>query len=141
MPSKKCAAVRSHPAHAHDDPRRQRLQVLLLAFTMALAACGGGAGSDAEAGPDAPASGSTTITWTKPSTNTDGTPLTDISGYRVVYGTSATALTQSVNVAGASATSAVLTGLSPGTYFVSVLTVNSTEVASSGSAVAEFSVQ
>ena len=33
------------------------------------------------------ASGQVTLTWTAPTTNADGTPLTDLAGYKVYYGT------------------------------------------------------
>lgn len=36
------------------------------------------------------------LTWVAPLTNTDGTALTDLSGYRIQYGTSATDLATSV---------------------------------------------
>ena len=32
------------------------------------------------------------MTWTAPTTNTDGSPLTDLASYRVYYGRSATCL-------------------------------------------------
>ena len=62
--------------------------------------------------------------------NTDGTPLTDISGYRVHYGTNKTDLTQSILVSGAANTSNVISGLAPGTYYFAVATLNSAGVAS-----------
>ena len=65
-----------------------------------------------------------------PLVNTDGTSLTDVSGYRVYYGTSASNLSQSVLVSGAGITSRVISGLAPGRYFFAVATINSTGVAS-----------
>lgn len=35
---------------------------------------------------------SVTLHWTKPTTNTDGTPLTDLLGYRVLKGSTATSM-------------------------------------------------
>jgi len=70
------------------------------------------------------------VSWSVPLLNTDGTSLTDISGYRVHYGTSPTSLSQSVTVSGPGITSHVITGLAPGTYYFAVATVNSTGVAS-----------
>ena len=75
-----------------------------------------------------------------PSSNVDGTQLTDIAGYRIVYGTSATALTQSVDVAGASTTSKVIGGLSKVTYYFAVLTVNAGGTASNQSGVVAVSI-
>jgi hypothetical protein len=62
--------------------------------------------------------------------NTDGTALTDISGYLVYYGTSPTNLEQSRSVPGAGNTSYVVSDLAPGTYYFAVATLNSTGVAS-----------
>jgi hypothetical protein len=72
-----------------------------------------------------PATGSATLTWTAPTQNTDGTPLTDLSGYHIYYGTSASALTTTITVASASETSYVVTGLAPGTYYFAVVAYNS----------------
>jgi hypothetical protein len=64
--------------------------------------------------------------WNPPQLNTDGTALTDISGYRILYGTGPTALGQSVAVGGVGATSQVINGLSVGsTYYFALVTVNS----------------
>jgi hypothetical protein len=81
------------------------------------------------------------VSWTKPTTNSDGSALTDISGYQVVYGTSATNLSQSMSIAGASTTSALIGGLTSGTYYVAVRTVNSSGSASSPSGVVVAVVQ
>jgi hypothetical protein len=65
-----------------------------------------------------------------PLLNTDGTSLTDVSGYRVYFGASPTNLAQSIPVSGAGVTSQVVSGLAAGTYYFAVATVNSTGVAS-----------
>jgi hypothetical protein len=65
-----------------------------------------------------------------PLVNTDGTALTNISGYRVHYGTSSTNLSSSLTVTDAGVTSSVITGLAPGTYYFAVATLNSTGVES-----------
>lgn len=76
-------------------------------------------GSAAYAQTPCPA-GAACLSWTPPTQNTDGTPLTDLAGYRIVYGTSATTLTQVVQVANAGITAYNLTGLTPATYFFAV---------------------
>ena len=43
-------------------------------------------------------SGSVTLRWDAPSTNSDGTPLTDLAGYIVYYGTFSGNYPDSVNV-------------------------------------------
>lgn len=108
---------------------------------LGLAACGGGSGGAAAvAGAPAPAPApsppapvttySATVSWSVPILNTDGTSLTDISGYRVYYGTSAEDLSQSILISGPGITSHVVSGLAPGTYYIAVATLNSVGVAS-----------
>lgn len=60
------------------------------------------------------------LSWTPPTRNTDGSTLANLAGYRIHYGTSATALVQSIQVANASATSYTVANLSPGTYYFAV---------------------
>ncbi len=66
---------------------------------------------------------SATVQWQAPTHNTDGTPITDLAGYRVGYGTSPGSYTTSLNVAGAMTTSAVVEGLGAGSYYFVVQAV------------------
>lgn len=84
----------------------------------------------------APTSGSASITWTIPTQNTDGTPLTDLAGFKVMYGTSPVELTQTVTVSDPTSTSYVLNNLSSGTWYFAVVSVNSAGVESSPTNVA-----
>ncbi len=61
--------------------------------------------------------GSATLTWTAPTENDDGSTLTNLAGYRIAYGTSATALTQTVQVANAGLTTYVIDNLAQGTWY------------------------
>lgn len=65
-------------------------------------------------------SGAAALTWTAPTENTDGSSLTNLAGYRIVYGASATALTQTVQLANPSVTRYSVENLSPGTYYFAV---------------------
>jgi hypothetical protein len=69
---------------------------------------------------------SATVYWTAPTTNTDGTPITGLSGFRVYAGTVPGQYSQTVSIPGPGATSVVLDGLASGHmwYFV-VTAVNS----------------
>lgn len=82
-----------------------------------------------------PASGSAALSWTVPTQNTDGTALTDLAGYRVYHGTSAGALTDVVQVSGASSTTYTFTQLAAGTHYFAVASYTSGGVESSMSAV------
>jgi hypothetical protein len=67
-----------------------------------------------------PTAGSATLSWQPPTLNTDGTPLADLAGYHIFYGESPNSLTQSIVVAGASAVSYEITGLTAGTWYFAV---------------------
>ena len=77
--------------------------------------------------------GGATLSWTPPTSNTDGTALTNLAGYRISYGTSSAAMTQTVQVSNPGVTNYTLSNLSPGTYYFSVraYTSNGTESANS----------
>ena len=65
-----------------------------------------------------------TVSWVAPTQNTDGSTLTNLSGFKVLYGTSATALNTVVSVADPTATSKTLSGLAGGTWFFTARAVN-----------------
>ena len=64
--------------------------------------------------------GSATLSWTAPVTNTNGTALADLAGYTIYYGTSAGSLTQTIQVANPAATSYVVSSLGSGTYYFAI---------------------
>lgn len=68
----------------------------------------------------APTSGTATLSWTAPVSNTDGSALTDLAGYDIHYGTSPSAMSTVVNVASAGATSYTVSSLGSGTWYFAV---------------------
>ena len=65
--------------------------------------------------------GDVTLTWTPPTTNVDGSPLTDLAGFKIYYGTSSSSYTQTINLADPAATGYTVTNLTDGgTYFFAV---------------------
>ena len=70
-------------------------------------------------------SGSATLSWTAPTTNTDGSQLTNLSGFAINYGTSATNLNQQITISNASTTSYTVTGLATGTWYFTIITLAS----------------
>lgn len=84
--------------------------------------------------------GSAVVNWTAPTTNTDGSPLTDLASFVVLYGGSASALTQSKPIADPAAASTTVAGLAPGNWFFAVRSVNAVGVQSSNSNVAQKAV-
>ncbi len=74
------------------------------------------------------------IAWSAPVTNTDGTSLTDLAGYKLYYGPSSGVYSGYVNLG--DITSVSLTTLAtmlpaPGTYYISLTVYNATGVESS----------
>jgi hypothetical protein len=66
------------------------------------------------------ATGTATISWIPPTQNTDGSPLTDLGGYRIYYGTSQTNLAQMVELSNPGLTSYMVQNLSPATWYFSM---------------------
>jgi hypothetical protein len=87
------------------------------------------------------AGGSATLSWTPPTTNTDGSPLTNLAGYRVRWGSSAGNYTSSVTLNNAGLTSYVVGSLVPGTYYFVVTALSSAGVESQFSNVASKTIQ
>lgn len=85
--------------------------------------------------PPAATDKSVDVTWTAPTANTNGSALTDLAGYTIYYGTSPTALTQSVSVPNAGATDHVVQGLTGGTWYFAVKAYTSAGLQSSYSAI------
>jgi Putative Ig domain./Fibronectin type III domain. len=69
---------------------------------------------------------SVTLNWTAPTSNTDGTALTNLAGYTLFYGNASRQYQASVRVPDAGATSVVLEGLAPGTWYFAIRSFNNT---------------
>ena len=81
------------------------------------------------------ANGSATLSWAPPTQNTNGTPLTNLAGYRIYYGTSITALTKTVQVANPGLVTYVVSNLSAGPWYFAIKAYTSANVESEASAV------
>ncbi|HEV7609503.1 MAG TPA: putative Ig domain-containing protein [Steroidobacteraceae bacterium] len=71
------------------------------------------------------ATGNTTVNWTAPTENVDGSALTDLASYRIVYGRAADTLDREVPVNNPGLTSYTVDNLATGTWFFAVIAVNS----------------
>jgi hypothetical protein len=80
--------------------------------------------------------GSSSVSWTAPTANTDGSTLTNLAGFRVYYGTSSTALSSSTTVSDVTRRSATVSSLAPGTWYFAVRAFNTAGVESANSNVA-----
>jgi hypothetical protein len=75
-----------------------------------------------------------TLSWQAPSTNSDGSALTDLAGYRIHIGTRSRSYTQVISISQADTTRFVVTGLAPGSYYFALTSVDATGVESDYSA-------
>lgn len=93
-------------------------------------------GTQAGSGSTTPSNKSADVSWTPPTTNTNGTALTNLAGYRIYYGTSSGTLTHAIDVPNAGATDYVVQGLTPGTWYFAVAAYTNSGLQSSLSSVA-----
>jgi hypothetical protein len=84
--------------------------------------------------------GSATLSWTPPTLNTDGSSLTNLAGYRILYGTSPTALTRTLQVANPGISRYVVENLTAGTWYFSVRAYSTSGAESTSSNTASTSV-
>ncbi|MBW4053690.1 MAG: fibronectin type III domain-containing protein [Proteobacteria bacterium] len=78
----------------------------------------------------APTNNTATLTWTAPTTNTNGSALTNLAGYEIHYGTTAGALSNTINIANPGATTYVVTNLTTGTWYFAMSAYTNTGLAS-----------
>ncbi len=82
------------------------------------------------------ATASASLSWVAPTKNSDGTPLTNLAGYNIYYGTDSAALTQTIQVANPAALGHVVSGLATGTtWYFAVTSYTSAGEESSRSAI------
>lgn len=84
----------------------------------------------------APAVGNATLSWSKPTHNTDGSPLTDLAGYVIRYGTSAAVLNSQISVGSPNSTGVEISNLAAGNWYFEVASINTANVESQFSALA-----
>jgi hypothetical protein len=74
--------------------------------------------------------GSATVSWTPPTANTDNSPLVNLRGFRIHYGTGSGNLNQQLDLPTPGITSAVVENLAPGTWYFAVTAYNTSNVES-----------
>ncbi len=79
------------------------------------------------------ATGATTLSWVPPVLNSDGTPLTNLAGYKVYWGTDESNLSNSVTLANAGLTSYVVEQLTPAKWYFVTTALNASGVESNRS--------
>lgn len=85
--------------------------------------------------------GNITLAWIAPQTNADGSPLTNLAGYRVRYGTRSGSYSNMVQIDNPHVLNHMLKSLSPSTYYLTVSAYNALNIESSASAEVSKSVQ
>jgi hypothetical protein len=82
--------------------------------------------------PSSPAASSSSVTlgWVAPTQNSNGTPITNLAGYKIHYGTTSQDYTQVVALNNPSLSRYVVDSLPSGTYFFAITAYNSQGVES-----------
>jgi len=75
--------------------------------------------------------GVATLDWMPPTSNSDGSALTNLAGYTVYYGTSRNDLSQSIKVSNPGLASYAVTGLNSGTWYFAVTSYSADGIESS----------
>lgn len=75
--------------------------------------------------------GTATVSWDPPTTNTDGSPLTDLAGYKIYYGTAPGNYSEVVDVSNPGMTSYIIENLLPGDWYFAMTAYNASGVESS----------
>jgi hypothetical protein len=71
------------------------------------------------------ASGSATLTWQPPTQRSDGSPLSDLAGYRILWGTTKGSYPNSVKVMNPGIASYVIEDIAPATYYFVITAIDS----------------
>jgi len=77
--------------------------------------------------------GSATLSWTPPTQNSNGSTLTNLAGYRIYYGTSAGAMTRTIQIPNAGTARYVVDNLTAATWYFSVRAYSSAGAESAAS--------
>jgi hypothetical protein len=107
----------------------------LTAFTITVAAAA------STTNPTPPTQGNATLSWAAPVQNTDGSAITNLSGYVISYGTSPSTMTQTVTVSDPTTTSYTIQSLVAGTWYFAVSAVESGGMSSALSSVVSTTIQ
>ena len=81
--------------------------------------------------------GNVTLNWVAPTQNSDGSPLMDLAGYKIYYGTSSRTYDHEISIDNPGTTTYVVDNLVPNTYYFAATSLNSSGIESdySGEAV------
>jgi hypothetical protein len=94
-----------------------KTSVAMTAFAITVSQSGGGGGGGG-------GTGAVTLDWTPPTSNTDGSTLSNLAGFRIAYGRSPQQLDQSISVSNPSISSYVIENLASATWYFTVSSLN-----------------
>jgi hypothetical protein len=105
-----------------------RHNILLVLGVLALGGCHFDSdrettGSDTASAAPSAEPGAAVVNWDVPTQNANGTPLKDLAGYTILYGSSPDAMDQTVEINDISTTSYAINGLGKGTWYFAVVSV------------------
>jgi hypothetical protein len=99
--------------------------------TVADTAPGSGTGTSTTTAPPSSSNSSVTFSWVAPTENNNGSPLTNLAGYKIHYGTASQDYSQVVALNNPSLSRYVLDSLPSGTYYFAITAYNSAGIESS----------
>jgi hypothetical protein len=99
---------------------------------------GGSSGGSGTTTP--PTAGTASLKWSEPTANTNGTPLTNLAGYRIYYGQSAKNLSEVVDLNNPATTQYAISSLAAGTWYFAIQSVTASGAASALSDVVSLTI-
>jgi hypothetical protein len=87
---------------------------------------GGSTSGNSGSNPPTASTGNVTINWNPPTQNTDGTPLTNLAGFKIHYGSASQKYTQTITVNNPGLVTYVVANLPAGTYYFAVTAYSAT---------------
>ena len=96
------------------------MRCMFLSALVTVAACG-----RSEVAPNSSTMGSAEVSWSAPTATVDGSPLNDLAGYRIYYGTDPDNLRHQIDIADPSVRVWTVDGLTPGNWHFAVTAVRS----------------
>ena len=87
------------------------------------------------------ANGTVTMSWTPPTTRTDGSPLTNLAGFRLRYGNSVGNYSNTITIPNPGVTTYLVENLARGTYYFVIAAYDSTGIESSNTSPVSGTIQ
>ena len=95
-------------------------RVTLIVAALIVGGCSTTSSNGSMSGAQGSAPGSVTLSWIAPTANTNGSPVTDLAGYHIHYGTAPGDLTKVIDLASTRITTFEVSNLTPGTYYFAI---------------------